>query len=125
MSSFLQYMSFLYLWILLLFSCSLWGIEINSDSFVSAESQEEEEETSLELSAPNMERAYKKEKVIIKRDLSALDSAVDSAEYDSSLNSLKDQEEGSEAGAKRKPASVPLQRSYDYGDKEIRWQGGP
>ena len=120
MSSFFTICAF-YLW-MLLFSCSLWGIEINSDSFVSAESQEVEEETSLELSAPNMERVYKKEKVIIKRNLSALDTALDSAESDSSLNSLKNQGDGDEPSAKRKPASIPLQRSYDYGDTEIRWQ---
>ena len=101
-----------------LFTLTVRAVEISSDSFVKPES--EEEETSLELSAPNMERAIIKESAMIKRDLTALDSAVSSAKKDQSGQALKNQENLLEKSGNRKPASQhPL--SVDFGDSEIRW----
>ena len=106
---------------LLFFLCSSFfahGIEVNADSFVKADREEEEEE-SFELSAPNMGRVYTKEKVMIKRDLSSLDSAVDSLEEEQIKKPKKPTKPKTN---KRKPASLNHPFSADYGDMEIRWQ---
>ena len=78
---------------------------------------EQEEETELELSAPNMGRTYKKETVIIARDVSALDSALDSADRDRKNQDSSSAHKGvlTEEDSNREPSSV------DYGDYEIRW----
>ena len=106
---------------LLFFLCSsffAYGIEVNADSFVKADREEEEE--SFELSAPNMGRVYTKEKVMIKRDLSSLDSAVDSLEEEQIKKTKKTTTKPKTN--KRKPASLNRSLSADYGDMEIRWQ---
>ena len=79
-----------------------YGIEVNADSFVKADREEEEE--SFELSAPNMGRVYTKEKVMIKRDLSSLDSAVDSLEEEQIKKPKKPTTKPKTN--KRKPASL-------------------
>ncbi len=116
MSSLLRYISFYLL--ILLFSCSLWGIEISDSAFLKPES-EEEEETELELSAPNMGRAYKKEQVVIKRDVSALDSAVDSANQD---QKGQDSSSAHKKTVTEEDSHNRLPSSVDYGDYEIHWK---
>ena len=104
------------LWIIFLFSPVAFSIEINSDSFMKEEESPSEEMTELELSAPNMnKRAYKKEKVIIKRDLSSLDSAISDL-TEEELKANKDLKKEN-----LEPASQEEQ-FLDYEDYKIRWK---
>ena len=119
--------------ILFVFSFSVFGVEISNDLFISEENGEkdtEDTEDTLSLSAPVVNRVYTKEKVVIKRDTSALDREVKKLE-----NGEKVTSSALDTKSKRAPDTVldkksqrksfsrerdPSQ-SLDYGDYEIHW----
>jgi len=88
-----------------------------------------EEAADSDIRAPKIKKAYKKQKVTIKRDISALDQVVDELQADkASLQSgeLKDDEvfleEDDQPGAREPSADEEdLYRSVDYGDYEVHW----
>ena len=111
---------------LFVFSFPTFSLEITDDLFIETEDEENlgsiEELDQEEIQAQDIKRTYKKEKVVIKRELSSLDIAVEEvAREDTTVNSnfeaKKDESEN------REPSSQDRKTSYslDYGEYEVHW----
>ena len=105
---------------------SVFGLEFSSDLFISEEEKSAEEVISADedrvpadLDTPIVKKAYKKEKVIISRDTSALDKEVENLEGKSKTgtNLVLDTESQRDPSSRKKDPS----QSVDYGDYEIHW----
>lgn len=111
---------------LFVFSFSAFSVEVTDDLFIQPEGEEElnriEELDQEEIESKGIKKTYKKEKVVIKRELSSLDIAVEEvAKEDATVNSNfefeedKSREETSDS--ERKNTSYSL----DYGEYEVHW----
>lgn len=110
---------------LFVFSFSAFSLEVTDDLFIEPESENlgsieklDQEETQVQ----DIKKTYKKEKVVIKRELSSLDIAVEEvAKEDATVNSNFEMEE--KAPKNRKPSSQEGKTSYslDYGEYEVHW----
>ncbi len=118
--------------IFFVFSFSVFGVEISDDLFISEENgaKDTEEEDTLSLSAPVVNRVYTKEKIVIKRDTSALDEEVKNLENGEKVTSSAVDTKSKRAPdtvLDKKPQRKPFFRerdpsqSLDYGDYEIHW----
>ena len=121
--------------ILFVFSFSVFGVEISSDLFISEDSgakdtEEDMLEDTLSLSDPVVKKVYTKEKVVIKRDTSALDKEVKNLETGEKVaHSALDtsSKRAPNAVLDKNPQRKPFSRerdpsqSLDYGDYEIHW----
>ena len=122
----------IYFFVFLFFSSYAFSIEISDDLFIKGNDSEEAGEIvegdDWGLVEPSIKKVYKKEKVIIKRDLSSLSQAVKKlSEEESATNVSLDGklskrrnlssefEEGSSDFDKESSSYV------DYGDYEIHW----
>ena len=118
-----------------MFSFHAFSIEISNDLFIEENNEEETvrtgdmEEEDFAFVEPNIKKVYKKEKVMIKRDLSSLSHAVKNlSEEESAMNTsltgklskhrglASDYEEESTDYEEEESANY-----VDYGDYEIHW----
>ena len=111
---------------LFVFSFSAFSLEVTDDLFIESESEENlgsiEKLDQEENQVQEIKKTYKKEKVVIKRELSSLDIAVEEvAKEDATVNSNFEAEE--KEPEKREPASQKRKTSYslDYGEYEVHW----
>ena len=105
------------------FSFSVWGVEISNDLFIDSDSDSVEAEDAMSLSdsvaqPPKVQKTQKKIRVVIKRNVSALDEAVGDLKKTRKIaeEEVVEEEVPSEKPNKRKVQSV------DYGDYEIQWE---
>lgn len=125
--------AFIYLWfsvILCGFSFNAFSIEINDDLFIEESDSDDEgieiietaEMSGEEAREPNIKKEYKKETVIIKRDISSLQNAIqglDSEDRKKKVALKKDQNKSNQhTFSSKKKSSL---QSVDYGDYEIHW----
>ena len=118
---------FICLFIFLVFSSYTFSIEISSDLFIEGNDSESETMEMMEimrdeLQEPNIKKVYKKEKVIIKRDLSSLSHAVKgvSTEKLKANTSLDDENQSDQRGLDSE-LEEGSPHFVDYGDYEIHW----
>lgn len=111
---------------LFIFSFSAFSLEITDDLFIESEGEENlgsiEEIDQEEIQSKDIKKTYKKEKVIIKRELSSLDIAVEEvAREDTTVNSSfeleKSKSKDEVSDSERKKTSYSL----DYGEYEVHW----
>ena len=111
---------------LVVFSFSAFSLEVTDDLFIEPEGEENlgsiEKLDQAEIQVQDIKRTYKNEKVVIKRELSSLDIAVEEvAKEDASVNSNFEIEK--KAIKNREPSSQKRKTSYslDYGEYEVHW----
>ena len=128
---------FVCFFILLIFSFYTFSIEINNDLFIEADNSEDDSVESnemigeYEVEEPNIKRVYKKETVVIKRDIASLDHIVDDLDKDERLSakaSKMDMVSDDNKLIKREITAEKYlyeqkhsSQSIDYGDYEIHW----
>ncbi len=120
--------NFICLFILLTLSFSVFGVEISSDLFISEKESFEKENTEVselenttDWKEPVVNRVYTKEKVIIKRDTSALDEEVEDLESREIRENVTDTSLDTEFQRRPSSSSEIPDQSVDYGDYEIHW----
>ena len=112
------------------FSLNAFSIEINDDLFINesdndnveSEIIETAEMSEEEAKEPNIKKVYKKETVIIKRDISSLQNAIEGLDSEDQKKkvALKRNQNKSDQHifSSKKKSSI---QSVDYGEYEIHW----
>ena len=124
---------FIVLFISIVFSLYVVGIEMSSDLFIEVDNNEEavelKEAAGSDVQSPKIKKVYKRQKVTIKRDISTLDQVVNGLqEGQVSLRNSKQKDnevfsnEENQSGARELSADEEsLNQSVDYGDYEVHW----
>lgn len=123
----------IYFLVFLFFSSYAFSIEISDDLFIKENDSEEAAGEIVEgddwgLVEPGIKKVYKKEKVIIKRDLSSLSQAVKKLSEEEAATNVslggklsKRRDLSSEFEEKSSDFEKESSSYVDYGDYEIHW----
>ena len=109
------------------FSFSVGAVEISNDLFIESDSDSMEAEDVMSLSdsvaePPKVQKTQKKMRVVIKRNVSALDEAVGDLKKTRKLATEKKEVEAEEEETLSDRPSKRKVQSLDYGDYEIQWE---
>lgn len=116
------------------FPSNTFSIEMSDDLFIGTEDSEDTDSDIIEtaeimekgMEVPNIKKVYKKEKVLIKRDISSLRYAIEEldSENQKSVALKKNYNKSNRQQKSPYNKKKPSIRSVDYGDYEVHWSKG-